>query len=96
MKKILALLLVAVMAFGCAACAAQPAAEEPATEAPATEEAPAEEAPAEEAPAEEAPAEATTYNIGVCIYKFDDNFMTLLSPGAGELLQEPGDGHREV
>lgn len=77
MKKILALLLVAVMAFGCAACAAQPAAEEPATEAPATEEAPAAEAPAEEAPAEEAPAEATTYNIGVCIYKFDDNFMTL-------------------
>ena len=77
MKKILALLLVAVMAFGCAACAAQPAAEEPATEAPATEEAPAEEAPAAEAPAEEAPAEATTYNIGVCIYKFDDNFMTL-------------------
>ena len=54
MKKLalaLALMMLALAAFGCA----QPAAEAPATEAPATE-APAEEAPAEEAPAEEAAA----------------------------------------
>ena len=54
MKKLalaLALMMLALAAFGCA----QPAAEAPVEEAPATE-APAEEAPAEEAPAEEATA----------------------------------------
>ena len=54
MKKLalaLALMMLALAAFGCA----QPAAEAPVEEAPATE-APAEEAPAEEAPAEEAAA----------------------------------------
>ncbi|MDO5111508.1 MAG: galactose ABC transporter substrate-binding protein, partial [Clostridia bacterium] len=37
------------------------------------------EAPAAEAPAAEAPAaaEPVTKKVGVCIYKFDDNFMTL-------------------
>lgn len=55
MKKLalaLALMMLALAAFGCA----QPAAEAPVEEAPAAE-APAEEAPAEEAPAEETPAE---------------------------------------
>lgn len=59
MKKLLALLLAAVMVFALAACGGNTApapAEAPAEEAP-VEEAPAEEAPAEEAPAEEAPAE---------------------------------------
>lgn len=54
MKKLalaLALMMLALAAFGCA----QPAAEAPVEEAPATE-APAEEAPAEEVPAEEAAA----------------------------------------
>ena len=75
MKKLLALALVIAMVFAAVACAA------PAAPAPAAEAAPAEEAApaAEAAPAEEAApaAEAKTYKVGVCIYKFDDNFMTL-------------------
>lgn len=61
MKKLLALLLAALMVFGMAACAAKtPAGDTAATNAPAQQEekAPAEEAPAEETPAEEAPTEA--------------------------------------
>lgn len=69
MKKLIALILVAMMALSCAACASTPAAE-PA--APAAEPA----APAAE-PAAPAATEPTTYKVGVCIYKFDDNFMTL-------------------
>ncbi len=65
MKKFLALVLCLIMALSVVACAA-----------PAAEEAPVEEAPAEEAPAEEA-AEVVTYKIGIAIYQFDDNFMTL-------------------
>ena len=55
MKKLIALLLAAMMVLALAACGGAPAAEAPAAEAPAAE-APAEEAPAEEAPADEAPA----------------------------------------
>ena len=70
MKKILALLLAVVMVFALAACGSSAPA--------ATTEAPAAEAPAAEAPAAEAPAaEAKTYKVGVAIYQFDDNFMTL-------------------
>ena len=69
MKKLIALILVAMMALSCAACASTPAVE-PA--APAAEPA----APAAE-PAAPAATEPTTYKVGVCIYKFDDNFMTL-------------------
>ena len=70
MKKLISLLLVLAMALSLAACGSK-------TEAPAAE-APAAEAPAAEAPAAEAPAaEVTTYNVGVAIYQFTDNFMTL-------------------
>ena len=64
MKKILAMLLVLAMALSLVACggAAAPAA----TEAPAAEAAP-------EAPA----ADVTTYDVGVAIYQYNDNFMTL-------------------
>lgn len=57
MKKIIAMLLVVVMALGLCACAAktETPAEEPATETPAVET-PAAEEPAEEEPAEEEPA----------------------------------------
>ena len=67
MKKILALLLAAVMVFALAACGGSAASTPAATAAPAAE------APAAEAPA----AEVKTYKIGVAIYQFDDNFMTL-------------------
>ena len=70
MKKILALLLAVVMVFALAACGSSTPA--------STTEAPAAEAPAAEAPAADAAAaEARTYKVGVAIYQFDDNFMTL-------------------
>ncbi len=74
MKKLLAIALVFAMALSMVACAA------PAPAAPAAEPAaPAPAAPAAEpaAPAAEPAAEVKTYKVGVCIYKFDDNFMTL-------------------
>jgi len=56
MKKIIALILSAVMILALAACGSAPAEKAPAAEAPAAET-PAAEAPAAEAPAAEAPAE---------------------------------------
>ena len=68
MKKIIALLMVLAMALAVCACSAPaPATEETAT---TTEETTAPEQTAET-------AEAKTYKIGVAIYQFDDNFMTL-------------------
>ena len=74
-KKLLsALLCVAMVASLVIGCGSKEEAAAPAEEAAA----PAEEAaaPAEEA-TEEASADATTYKVGVAIYQFDDNFMTL-------------------
>ncbi|MDR0839893.1 MAG: galactose ABC transporter substrate-binding protein [Christensenellaceae bacterium] len=68
MKKLLAIVLVLAMAISLAACSAPATPTAPA--APADPAAPA-------APAAPAPADVKTYNVGVCIYKFDDNFMTL-------------------
>ena len=67
MKKFLALMLALCMVFALCACGQ--------SAAPAAQEA----APAEEAaPVEEAAApEAKTYKVGISIYQFDDNFMTL-------------------
>ena len=64
MKKLISLLLVLVMALSLVACGAK-------------EEAPAETQAAAEAPAEAPAAEVTTYNVGVAIYQYNDNFMTL-------------------
>ena len=64
MKKFLALALALCMIFALCACGQQAA-------TTATEAAPA---AAEAAPAA---AEAKTYKVGVAIYQFDDNFMTL-------------------
>ncbi len=73
MKKLISLLLVLAMALTLVACGAAAPAE---TEAPKTDaEAPA----AAETPAE-APAaadEVKTYKVGVAIYQYNDNFMTL-------------------
>jgi len=70
MKKIISLLLVLAMALTLAACGSKPAE----TQAPA--------APAEtkaDAPAETQAAggDVKTYNVGVAIYQYNDNFMTL-------------------
>ena len=69
MKKILALALAILMVMGLVACGSNAPA---ATEAPAANDAPA----ATEA-ATEAPAEVKTYKVGVAIYQYNDNFMTL-------------------
>ena len=67
MKKLISLLLVLAMALALVACGSSAPA---ATEAPKAEAA----APA----ATEAPkAEVTTYDVGVAIYQYNDNFMTL-------------------
>ena len=67
-KKLLsALLCVAMVASLVIGCGSKEEAAAPAEEAAA---------PAEEA-TEEASADATTYKVGVAIYQFDDNFMTL-------------------
>ena len=69
MKKLISLLLVLAMALTLVACGAS---EPAATEAPAA----APEAPAA-APEAPAAAEVTTYDVGVAIYQYNDNFMTL-------------------
>ena len=73
-KKVLSALLsvamVATLLVGCGGSSAPTATEE--TPA-ATEEAPA----AAETATEEASGDVTTYKVGVAIYQFDDNFMTL-------------------
>ena len=66
MKKLISLLLVLAMALTLVACGAKE--EAPATEAPAAAPEAAPEAPA---------AEVTTYDVGVAIYQYNDNFMTL-------------------
>ena len=74
MKKFLALLLTGIMVLGLAACGGKK-----------------EEAPAEK-PAEtpvEAPAESGG-TIGVCIYKFDDAFMTTYRNALQEILEGKG------
>ena len=86
-KKLLALVLslamVSTVLVGCGAKAeepapaAEPAVEEPAAEEPAAEEPAAEEPAAEEPAAEEPAGDLAGKKVGVTIYKFDDNFMTL-------------------
>lgn len=64
-KRIIALALSALCVVGLASCTkTEPTpAPTPTTSNPA--------------PVEPAPAETVTYKVGVCIYQFDDNFMTL-------------------
>ena len=64
MKKLISLLLVLAMALTLVACGGK-------TEAPAETQA------AAEAPAEAPAAEVTTYDVGVAIYQYNDNFMSL-------------------
>ena len=64
MKKILALVLALAMVFALCACGQQAAPAPAASAAPAASEAPAAAGP-------------KTYKVGVAIYQFTDNFMTL-------------------
>ncbi len=82
MKKFMALVLVAVMVLSLAACGgSKPAAAPAASAAPAAPAAPA---------ASEAPAAAEKKTIGVCIYKFDDAFMTTYRNALQEILEGKG------
>ena len=73
MKKLFTTLLASFMMVALVGCAQQ------AAPAPAEEEKEEEvaEETAEEETKEEAAAEGNTYNVGVAIYQFQDNFMTL-------------------
>lgn len=104
-KKVIAVAVASMMVFSMTACgndSSAPASSAPAaeTEAPAAEtEAPAAET---EAPAADAAAEAEADaadvaaaageggNIGVCIYKFDDAFMTTYRNALQEILEGKG------
>ena len=68
MKKLISLLLVLAMALTLVACGGGAAEETKAPEAAA---------PAETEAAGEPAAEVTTYDVGVAIYQYNDNFMTL-------------------
>ena len=71
MKKLISLLLVLTMVMALAACGGSSA--PAATQAPAAAPAATEAAPAPAAPA----SDVKTYNVGVAIYQYNDNFMTL-------------------
>ena len=66
MKKLISLLLVLAMVLTLVACGGSKTAETQAAAAPAETQAAAEPA-----------ADVTTYNVGVAIYQYNDNFMTL-------------------
>ena len=103
LKKVLAVALASLMVFSMTACgndSSAPASSTPEAEAPAADdtaepeaEAPAEDA-AEDAAADTADAAAETAgaggNIGVCIYKFDDAFMTTYRNALQEILEGKG------
>lgn len=79
MKKLLAIVMAGAMALSLVACGG--------SSAPASSAAPA--APA--ASSEAAPAEATKGGkVGICIYKFDDNFMTTYRNALQKILEDKG------
>ena len=98
LKKVLAIAMASMMVFGLTACGGNDAApattEAPAEEAPAEDAAAETEAEAEDAAAEDADAAAAAAgeggNIGVCIYKFDDAFMTTYRNALQEILEGKG------
>ena len=94
MKKILALMLAGCLALSMAACGGekQPAAEESKTETTepaATEEKKAEDKAGEDAKKVEAEVPAGG-KVGVCIYKFDDAFMTTYRNALQAMLEKKG------
>lgn len=94
MKKILALMLAGCLALSMAACGGekQPAAEESKTETTepaATEEKKAEDKAGEDAKKVEAEVLAGG-KVGVCIYKFDDAFMTTYRNALQAMLEGKG------
>ncbi|MDY3052104.1 MAG: galactose ABC transporter substrate-binding protein [Ndongobacter sp.] len=76
MKKVWAALLALTMVLSLAACGGQKKEESSAAESSTEESTTASESSSEEA-SQETPATGKTYNIGVAIYQYNDNFMTL-------------------
>ena len=102
-RKVIAAVLASAMVFSLTACGGNSAPAQDTSaevEAPATDEAaPEEEAPAADDAAAEAADEAAEAaeavageggNIGVCIYKFDDAFMTTYRNALQEILEGKG------
>ena len=73
MKRLLALVLALIMCLSLAACGGSGGSDSSTAD---TGNADAQQ-PADGGSEDAAPADGETYNIGVAIYKFDDNFMTL-------------------
>lgn len=88
MKKVLAILAAMSMVFTMAACNSAPASSTPAVK-PASGSTAVSKAP-------EAPATGKTVKVGVAIYQFDDNFMTLYREELNKYLTsgELGDGNK--
>lgn len=94
MKKIVVALLSAAMVFGLVACGGgattAAATEAAATEAAKTEAAATEAAATEAAGSTAAAASAEGKTVGICIYKFDDNFMTVYREALQKMLEDKG------
>ncbi len=94
-KKVVSIVLAATLGAtllaGCSGSAA-PAAEAPAAEAPAQEEVKEEAAEVAEEASEavEASGDLAGKKVGVCIYQFNDNFMTLFRTELESYLKELG------
>ena len=85
MKKLLALAVAGTMAVSLAACGSS------ASSAPASSEATSEAATSAAESAAESVTEATQGGkVGVCIYKFDDAFMTTYRNALQEILEGKG------
>lgn len=86
MKKFLAILASTLMAVSLIGCGSDTSAGEPAAE-PAAEPATQEAAPAAETSGD---SDLSTKKVGVCIYQFSDNFMTLFRTELEKYLIEKG------
>ena len=76
-KKVLAATLVSAMAFSMSACSSQPAETTAAKEEVTTAAESKAESVAEEAKESTGKKDLSEVKVGISIYKFDDNFMTL-------------------
>ena len=79
MKKLLAIVMAGAMALSLVACGGSSA---PASSAPASQAASTAESVSEAAPA--------GGKVGICIYKFDDNFMTTYRNALQKILEDKG------
>ena len=89
-KKVLAATLVSAMAFSMSACSSQPAETTAAKEEVTTAAESKAESVAEEAKESTGKKDLSEVKVGISIYKFDDNFMTLYRQELERYLIEQG------